>query len=133
MHGNEQVAKTLTDRGADDNEVSPLWDILEIATIRGSKGIMECLVSIGADVNALEHRKAPIYLAAHERRTNIVEHLLAHGADANGCNDAAIPLSWKLLSEAIERSLLCFWRMGQRLMYPIRLVLHCTTPAGKVM
>ena len=38
-------------------------------------------------MNALEHRKAPIYFGAHERRTSMLEHLLAHGADANGCNE----------------------------------------------
>ena len=85
--GNERLAKLLIDKGEhvnidakDDHLGTPLC----MASAKGSKDIVEILLSSGADPNGVDPViGTPLQSASYKGFVGIVELLLKHGADTN--------------------------------------------------
>ena len=63
---------------------------LHCATWKGHQGVVEVLLSHGADVNARNNNEhwgtTPLHAAAHANQRAIAELLIAHGADIHATN-----------------------------------------------
>jgi ankyrin repeat protein len=85
-HGWMSAAKLLVDNGANVNPESPAgWTPLSEAAGAGNKGMVEFLLSKGANINALDGREgfAPLHYAVSHGFKTLAETLVAHGADVD--------------------------------------------------
>jgi len=82
------AAKLLVDNGAIVNPPSPYGSTpLSAATDAGNKGMVEYLLSVGANPNALDHIGWPaLDYAVNNGFRSVTETLLAHGADVEVTN-----------------------------------------------
>lgn len=80
----EQDAALISSRDADGS--TPL----HCATWKGHLNVVELLLSLGADVNALNQNDhwgtTPLHAAAHANQRAIAELLIGHGADIHATN-----------------------------------------------
>jgi hypothetical protein len=91
------AAKLLIDNGAIVNPASPpAYTPLSAAADAGNNGMVEFLLSKGANANALDsiYRWAPLHYAVDHGFKTVAETLLAHGADVDlpARNDGNRPL-----------------------------------------
>ena len=78
------MTKILLDYGADINSYYIGETPLQQAVRKDNLAIVDCLVELGADVNATNKRgEPPLYKAAHNGNLSMVEYLISHGADVN--------------------------------------------------
>lgn len=81
--GNVNEVKKALDNGADVNHVSEKGSTaLMLASMGGHLGVVELLISKGADVNIITNTSA-LVSAAGLGRYDIVKYLIDHGADVN--------------------------------------------------
>tara|TARA_B100001079_G_C16352811_1_gene489082 strand:+ start:178 stop:903 length:726 start_codon:yes stop_codon:yes gene_type:complete len=85
-NGHVAIVKLLTDRGAnlDSADILRGWTALQIAIVAGKIGVMETLLSNGANVDAKARTgETALHIATQLRNSTLVKILIQHDADLN--------------------------------------------------